>query len=254
MDEPETVIPVSVRKALHSAARDLHHRFEGVFGEETTETLLLDSYSELGKSASGSRWLVLSAERFAKQRLEALVHAESKAEGRPPGALFLCVNNAGRSQMALGFFRHRAGDRAYSWSGGSEPGSEVNPAAVAAMAELGIDITGEFPKPWTEEFLSAADVVVTMGCGDSCPLVPGKHYEDWELQDPAGLSLDEIRPIRDEIAAHVDRLLERLGIITSGAEPPSPTPQAAPTSPRRRRMFILSRRSASAAARPRLPS
>ena len=108
--------------------------------------------------------------------------------------LFLCVHNAGRSQMALGWFTHLAGDRAIAWSGGSETSSQVNPAAVAAMAEVGIDISGEFSKPWTEEFVLAADVVITMGCGDACPLLPGKHYEDWELDDPAGKTLEEIRP------------------------------------------------------------
>ncbi|MGO9559531.1 MAG: arsenate reductase ArsC [Acidimicrobiales bacterium] len=201
-----------VRRALHSAARDLHAEFEGVFGEETIEQLLNDSYTELASHATVSRWLVITTERFARQRLQALVHAESRAEGQPPAVLFLCVHNAGRSQMALGFFQHRAGDRALAWSGGSEPGALVNPAAVAAMAEIGIDIAREFPKPWTKEFLAAADVVVTMGCGDSCPLVPGKHYEDWELDDPTGKTIEGVRPIRDEIGRRVDQLLQRLGV------------------------------------------
>jgi protein-tyrosine-phosphatase len=117
--------------------------------------------------------------------------------------------------MALGFFHHHAGGRALAWSGGSQPVSAVNPAAVEAMAEIGIDITREFPKPWTAEFLDAADVVVTMGCGESCPLVPGKHYEDWELDDPTGKTLDEIRAIRDQIGAHVGQLLARLGVLTT---------------------------------------
>ena len=121
--------------------------------------------------------------------------------------LFLCVHNAGRSQMALGWFNHLAGDRAVAWSGGSEPGNEVNPAAIAAMAEIGIDIAAEFPKPWTDEIVQAADVVVTMGCGDACPLFPGKRYEDWELDDPAGQGVDAVRPIRDEIGERVRALL-----------------------------------------------
>ena len=124
--------------------------------------------------------------------------------------LFLCVHNAGRSQMALGWFNHLAGDRAVAWSGGSEPGTEVNPAAVAAMAEVGIDITAEFPKPWTEEIVRAADVVITMGCGDACPLYPGKRYEDWELDDPAGQDLAAVRPIRDEIRHRVEALLDQV--------------------------------------------
>jgi len=129
-----------------------------------------------------------------------------------PVVLFLCVHNAGRSQMALGWFNHYAGDRAVAWSGGSEPGDRVNPAAVAAMAEAGIDITEEFPKPWTEKIVQAADVVVTMGCGDACPVFPGKRYEDWELADPAGLDIAAVRAIRDEIERRVLDLLARLDV------------------------------------------
>ena len=132
-----------------------------------------------------------------------------------PGVLFLCVHNAGRSQMAAGWLRHLAGDTVVVWSGGSEPGSEINPAAVAAMAEVGIDITDEFPKPWTDEIVRAADVVITMGCGDACPLYPGKRYEDWELDDPAGKDLESVRPIRDEIRVRVEALMASLGIETT---------------------------------------
>jgi arsenate reductase (thioredoxin) len=138
----------------------------------------------------------------------------AEASDGTPRVLFLCVHNAGRSQMALGWFNHLAGDRAIAWSGGSEPANQVNPAAVAAMAEVGIDITDEHPKPWTEEIVQAADVVVTMGCGDACPLYPGKRYEDWELEDPAGLGVDAVRPIRDEIGARVRTLLAGLGIAS----------------------------------------
>ena len=152
------------------------------------------------------------AERFARQRLRALAKVEGKGTDGTPIVLFLCVHNAGRSQMALGWFNHLAGDRAVAWSGGSEPGTEINPAAVAAMAEVGIDITGEFPKPWTEEIVQAADVVITMGCGDACPLYPGKRYEDWELDDPAGQDVDAVRPIRDEIRTRVETLLASLQV------------------------------------------
>lgn len=129
-----------------------------------------------------------------------------------PNVLFLCTHNAGRSQMALGFFRHLAGDRAVAWSGGSDPGRTVNPAAVAVMAEAGIDISDAHPKRWTEAQVRAADVVVSMGCGDACPVVPGRRYEDWELPDPAGLDVDAVRPIRDEIERRVRGLLADLGI------------------------------------------
>ena len=126
--------------------------------------------------------------------------------------LFLCVHNAGRSQMALGWFNHLAGDRAVAWAGGSEPASEANPAAVAAMAEVGIDITGEHPRRWTDEMARAADVIVTMGCGDACPVIPGVRYEDWELADPAGMEVDGVRPIRDEIGDRVRKLLAELDV------------------------------------------
>ena len=129
-----------------------------------------------------------------------------------PVVLFLCVHNAGRSQMALGWFNRLAAGRAVAWSGGSEPGKEVNPAAIAAMAEVGIDISGEHPKRWSDEIVRAADVVITMGCGDACPIFPGKRYEDWELDDPAGLGVDAVRPIRDEIGERVRKLLADLGV------------------------------------------
>lgn len=198
------------RMCLHSAARDLHTEFRGIFGEETIESLLFDSYNELAATATVTRWLVVGAESFARQRLQALAHAESAATDRKPSVLFLCVHNAGRSQMALGWFKHLAGDRAVAWSGGSEPVAGLNPGVLAAMAEVGIDISHEFSKPWTDEFVLAADVVITMGCGDACPLLPGKHYEDWELDDPAGKTVDQIRPIRDEIRDRVANLIEKL--------------------------------------------
>ncbi len=200
------------RKALTHVVRDLHTKFQGVFGQETIAALVFDSFETLAMKATITDWLVIGAERFARQRLEALVQAEDHSTKKLPAVLFLCVHNSGRSQMALGWFTHFAGDRAIGWSGGSEPGSEINTNVVAAMAEIGIDISREFPKPWTDEFVGAADVVVTMGCGDACPLVPGKHYEDWEFNDPMGKSIAEIRPIRDEIGRRVNDLLDRLEI------------------------------------------
>jgi protein-tyrosine-phosphatase len=134
-----------------------------------------------------------------------------------PTVLFLCVHNAGRSQMAMGFFRHYAGDRAAVWSGGSEPASEVNPSAVTAMAEVGIDISTAVPRVWTDEIVRAADVVVTMGCGDTCPVFPGKRYLDWVLDDPAGQGVEAIRPIRDEIDRRVRGLLEEMGVSVETA-------------------------------------
>ncbi len=127
-----------------------------------------------------------------------------------PAVLFLCVHNAGRSQMAAGLMRHLAGDRVDVFSGGSDPGLETNAAVVASMAELGIDIANEYPKPWTDEIARAADVIVTMGCGDACPIYPGKRYEDWELNDPSDQPLEVVRGIRDDLARRVGALLASL--------------------------------------------
>jgi arsenate reductase len=129
-----------------------------------------------------------------------------------PTVLFLCVHNAGRSQMAAGWLRHLAGERVRVLSGGSEPGAAVNPAAVAVMAEVGVDIAGARPQRWSDADLDEADVVVTMGCGDTCPYIPGKRYVDWPLADPAGQGVDAVRPIRDEIEARVRGLMGELGV------------------------------------------
>jgi arsenate reductase (thioredoxin) len=131
---------------------------------------------------------------------------------RIPAVLFLCTHNAGRSQMAMAFFTQLAGERADAYSAGSEPAREVNTAAVAAMAEKGIDIAQAQPKRWTMDMVEAVDVVVTMGCGDECPYLPGKRYENWELPDPAGCEVESVRPIRDEVERRVRNLLHELGI------------------------------------------
>jgi arsenate reductase len=131
-----------------------------------------------------------------------------------PSVLFLCVHNAGRSQMAAGWLNDLLGDRVDVFSGGSEPAGTVNPVAVEAMAEVGIDIGTEVPKLWTEEIIRAADVVVTMGCGDACPVYPGKRYEDWVVDDPAGLGVEAVRPIRDEIRGRVEKLIAGLELTS----------------------------------------
>jgi arsenate reductase (thioredoxin) len=134
---------------------------------------------------------------------------------RSPSVFFLCVHNAGRSQMAAGWMRFLGGDEVDVHSGGSEPAAGLNQAAVAAMAEKGIDISGELPQLWADEIVRSADVIVTMGCGDACPVYPGKRYVDWELDDPAGKPLDEVRPIRDEIERRVRNLMSELGVQPS---------------------------------------
>ena len=127
-----------------------------------------------------------------------------------PTVLFVCVHNAGRSQMAAGYLQHLAGDRVEVLSAGSAPADQVNPAAVAAMAEDGVDITSGSPKLLTTEAVRESDVVITMGCGDACPIFPGKRYEDWELDDPAGRGVDAVRPIRDEIRARIEALIAEI--------------------------------------------
>lgn len=180
---------------------------------------LRTSATQFAGRATIPNFLPLLAERFARQRLDALARVEGKIIDGKPTVLFLCTHNAGRSQMALGYFAHLAGGAAVAWSGGSEPGNEINPAAIAAMAEVGIDITGEFPKPWTDEIVQAADVVVTVGCGDACPVFAGKRYENWELPDPAGQDLDAVRPIRDDIEVRVRRLLGDLNVAAAYQHP-----------------------------------
>ena len=203
-------LSVDQQLALRTAAGRLGREFTGVYGEETIERFLYSSYDQIAVRSTVPHFLPLLAERFARQRLTAIAKVEGHRDDGRPVVLFLCVHNAGRSQMALGFFQHLSGGRAVAWSGGSEPGAEINPSAIAAMAERGIDIAGEFPKPWTDEIVRAADVVVTMGCGDACPIYPGKRYEDWELDDPAGEDLDTVRRIRNEIDVRVERLVAEL--------------------------------------------
>jgi protein-tyrosine-phosphatase len=203
-------LPVSHQSTLKSSSLLLQRNFEGIFNAETIERFLITSYDEFAARISNDTYLPMFAERFARQRLNALARVEGKSDDHRPVVLFLCTHNAGRSQIALGYFNELAGDRAVAWSGGSEPGTSVNPAAVEAMAEVGIDISQEFPKPWTDEIVRAADVVITMGCGDACPIFPGKRYEDWTITDPNGLGVEAVRPIRDEIKGRVESLLAQI--------------------------------------------
>ncbi|CAN5539826.1 arsenate reductase ArsC [soil metagenome] len=205
-------LSIDQRLALNTAATRLETDFSEMFGVETIERFLHSSYDQFAGRASVPNFLPLLAERFARQRLRALAIVEGKHHDGKPTVLFLCTHNAGRSQMAMGFFTHLAGDAAVAWSGGSEPGDEVNRAAVAAMAEVDIDISHEYPKPWTDEVVRAADVIITMGCGDACPIFPGRRYEEWVLEDPHGQGVDAVRPIRDEIERRVRALLAELEV------------------------------------------
>ena len=209
-------LSIDQRLALKTAATRLQTDFGDMFGVETIERFLHSSYDQFAGRATVANFLPLLAERFARQRLRALARVEGKHHDGKPTVLFLCTHNAGRSQMAMGFFTLVAGDAAVAWSGGSEPGNEVNPAAVEAMAERGIDISHEYPKPWTDEIVQAADVVITMGCGDACPIFPGRRYEEWILDDPAGMGVEDVRPIRDEIERRVRQLLDDLKVPSVG--------------------------------------
>jgi arsenate reductase (thioredoxin) len=195
-----------IRQAAERVKRD----FTGVFSVETIERFITESRTHLESRATVTTWLPILIERFARDRLRALAKVEGLATDERPTVLFLCVQNAGRSQMAAGWLRHLAGDAVDVYSGGSEPAADVNQVAVEAMAEVGIDIRTEFPKPWTDEIVRAADVVITMGCGDACPVYPGTRYEDWELTDPAGRPIEVVREVRDDIADRVRALLATL--------------------------------------------
>jgi arsenate reductase len=205
-------LSIDQQHALKTATTRLQREFADAFSLATIERFLHSSFDQFAGRATVPNFLPLLAERWARQRLTALARVERKITDTKPTVLFLCTHNAGRSQMALGFFNHLAGDQAVAWSGGSEPGSGINPAAIEAMADVGIDITREFPKPWTDEIVQASDVVITMGCGDACPVFPGHRYEEWLLPDPAGQSVHAVRPIRDDIEERVRRLLTELNI------------------------------------------
>jgi arsenate reductase (thioredoxin) len=203
-------LSIAQRHLIHTSAVRLQDKFEGIFGPETIERYINDSLDQLLPNSEVVGFVPIFVERFAKDRLRALAKVEGKMISDKPSVMFLCVHNAGRSQMASGWLKHLSGDRVDVFSGGSEPASTVNPAAIEAMAEVGIDIRTEYPKPWTDEIIRAADVVITMGCGDACPVYPGKRYEDWVLDDPEGLGLDAVRPIRDEIRGRVEKLIAEM--------------------------------------------
>jgi protein-tyrosine-phosphatase len=200
--------PVTQRH-VELAAERLKAEFSGTFSVETIERYIGESLDLLG----GSRinvFVPVLAHRFARERLKALAQAEQLIAKDQPEVLFICVHNAGRSQMAAGLVKLRSRGRIHVRSAGSTPADEVNPAVVEAMTEIGVDMSEEFPKPLTDEVVRAADVVITMGCGDACPIYPGKKYEDWELDDPAGQGLESVRAIRDQIDQRVQKLIAEL--------------------------------------------
>ena len=204
----ETLDPITRNQVRH-AAEELREEFAGIFSTETIARYIEESTDLLG-NARISTYIPLLVHRFGRERLLALAQAQGEIEKTQPEVLFVCVHNAGRSQMAAGLVKLRSEGRIHVRSAGSAPAEEVNPAVVEAMQELGVDMAQEFPKPLTDEVVRAADVVITMGCGDACPIYPGKRYEDWELDDPAGQDLAAVRRIRDDLDARVQRLIGEL--------------------------------------------
>ncbi len=212
MTDGITKLTTEQQYLIKQAAERLKSDFAGVFSVETIERFMAESQAQLESRATVTTWLPILIERFARDRLRAFAKVQGLMTDQRPAVLFLCVHNAGRSQMAAGWLRHLAGDTIDVFSGGSEPAADVNRVAVEAMAEVGIDIRTEFPKPWTDEIVRAADVVITMGCGDACPVYPGKRYEDWELTDPAGQPIELVRQVRDDIQTRVQALMTSLDI------------------------------------------
>lgn len=183
--------------------------FSGIFSRETIDRFMRESMRGL-RNARVKNFVPLLALRFARDRLGALAQAEGTFVKEVPEVLFVCVQNAGRSQMAAGLLEKLADGRVHVRSAGSMPADQIHANVHAAMGEIGIDLTKEFPKPLTDEVVRAADVVITMGCGDACPIYPGKRYLDWELDDPAEADIDGVRRIRDEIKQRVESLLDTL--------------------------------------------
>jgi arsenate reductase (thioredoxin) len=194
---------------VRQAAEALADEFSGVFSKETIARYIAESVDLLG-TGRVNVFVPVLAHRFARERLKALAQADGMIAKDQPEVLFVCVHNAGRSQMAAGLLALRSGGRIHVRSAGSAPASEINPAVIEAMSEVGVDMAQEYPKPLTDEVVRAADVVITMGCGDACPIYPGKRYEDWELADPAEQDLEAVRAIRDEIDARVNTLVAEL--------------------------------------------
>jgi protein-tyrosine-phosphatase len=200
-----------MRGSLDAATRRLAGRFRGVFSEETVAQFVEDSFAQIGdRPTVGPNFMPIIIERFARERLESVAEADGIVPKPLPTILFVCVHNAGRSQMAAAL-AHRLSEGAVAVrSAGTSPVDKINPVVVEAMQELGIDVRMEFPKPLTDEVVRAVDVVVRMGCGDSCPVYPGKRYHDWPIADPEGQPLEVVRKIRYDIHHHVAELLETL--------------------------------------------
>jgi arsenate reductase (thioredoxin) len=202
----ELDVDLITRGHLEKGLERLQGEFSGTFSAETVERFMAESMDALA-GARLKDFVPLFVHRFARERLRALGQVEGTIAKAVPEVLFVCVQNAGRSQMAAALLDHYADGRVHVRSAGSAPADQINPDVITAMSELGIDVSKEFPKPMTDEVIQAADAVVTMGCGDACPIYPGKRYEDWEVDDPAETDLNGVRRIRDDISDRVRALL-----------------------------------------------
>lgn len=205
--QPELLAPQAV---LSRTAAHLAERYAGVFSPQTVERYVFESCAALRRSARIHTHLSSPAARFADDRLTALAQSRGVAPKDVPEVLFVCVHNAGRSQMAAALLNHHARDRVHVRSAGSAPVDAINPVVTTAMEEIGLDLGAEYPKPLTDDVVAAADVVVSMGCGDACPVYPGKRYLGWTLDDPDGQPLEVVRAIRDDLDARVRALLTEL--------------------------------------------
>jgi protein-tyrosine-phosphatase len=203
--------PTEENDIIEHRVNQLARKYAGKFDETEIRPIVKESYESFA-DAKVRTFVAVFTTRYADDRLRAMAKVRGLITDAPPSVLFVCVHNAGRSQMAAGWVRHLSKGKIEVYSGGSLPGKDLNTAAVAAMQEVGIDIANEFPKPFAVEIVQAADVVITMGCGDTCPIFPGKRYEDWALDDPAGLGVEAVRPIRDEIRRRVESLISDLGV------------------------------------------
>jgi protein-tyrosine-phosphatase len=199
----------ATREHLERGLDSLTEEFSGSFSRETIERYVDESLDSL-RDVRFQDFVPVFVHRFARERLRALAQVEGKLTKEIPEVLFVCVQNAGRSQMAAGLLDKLAAGRVHVRSAGSQPADEINPAVREAMAEADVDLEKEFPKPLTDEVVRAADAVITMSCGNACPIYPGKRYEDWELDDPTDEDLDGVRRIRDRIEEHVKALLADL--------------------------------------------
>jgi arsenate reductase len=186
---------------------DLTYRYDGVFSRDTVQRAVDQARTALAPVAKIPDFLPILTERFARDQLLAAAQAEGKVAKGIPEILFVCVHNAGRSQMAAALARHLSAGRVHVRSAGSKPTQQIHPLTIQALAERGIQISEAFPKPLTDDVVHAADVIITMGCGDACPIFPGKRYEDWTVADPAGQPIEAVRAIRDDIQARVTTLL-----------------------------------------------